>query len=53
MCGPDGEWRAHWRTLGAFLSSIGRTGLIEREQRLRQLLRESGVTYNVYTEGNW
>jgi uncharacterized circularly permuted ATP-grasp superfamily protein/uncharacterized alpha-E superfamily protein len=52
MCGPDGEWRAHWRTLGAFLSSIGRTGLIEREQRLRRLLRESGVTYNVYTEGS-
>ncbi len=50
LCDPGGACRAHWGTLAAFLGAIGSEGLIERERRVRRLLRESGVTYNVYGE---
>ena len=52
MCSVGGECREHWRTLCAYLGRIGREGLVERDRRLRRLLRESGVTYNVYGEGS-
>ncbi len=48
MCGPGGSFRAHWRYLGAALRDLGHEALLQRARQARRLLRENGVTYNVY-----
>lgn len=48
MLTPQGEIRAHWRYLAEAIDSLGIDVLNDRWREARRLLRESGVTYNVY-----
>jgi uncharacterized circularly permuted ATP-grasp superfamily protein/uncharacterized alpha-E superfamily protein len=43
-----GEVRPHWRGLLGSLNELGRAELTRRWAEARQLIRENGVTYNVY-----
>jgi uncharacterized circularly permuted ATP-grasp superfamily protein/uncharacterized alpha-E superfamily protein len=45
---PHGEVRPHWRGLADSVLAIGAAGLASRWQEGRRLIREHGVTYNVY-----
>jgi uncharacterized circularly permuted ATP-grasp superfamily protein/uncharacterized alpha-E superfamily protein len=45
---PSGEPRADWRRLLASLDGLGRDELERRRRDGERLLRENGVTYNVY-----
>ncbi len=51
MQAADGTVRPHWRTLAAGIARLGAEGLDERQESVRTLLREHGVTYNVYADG--
>ena len=51
MMGADGVVRPHWRTLAESIGRLGADGLDERRESVRALLREHGVTYNVYADG--
>ena len=51
MTAADGTVRPHWQTLAAGLARLGVDGLNERRESVRTLLREHGVTYNVYADG--
>jgi len=46
-----GEIRPHWEPLLHGIDSLGPHGLRERRESVRQLLREHGVTYNVFDDG--
>ena len=48
MLGPDGEVRPAWSRLVQSLNEGGAEGLSRRGDHVRHLLRENGVTYNVY-----
>ena len=50
MCGPDGVVRAHWSYLAQALDALGPQELGQRWEEAHRLLRENGVTYNVYDE---
>ncbi|MGB8169995.1 MAG: circularly permuted type 2 ATP-grasp protein [Chthoniobacteraceae bacterium] len=47
----QGSVRPHWAPLVRGLAALGTDGLRERQESARQLLREHGVTYNVYSDG--
>ena len=47
-----GAVRPHWQPLVEGLERLGREGLRERGENVRQLLREHGVTYNVHADGH-
>ena len=51
MRAADGTVRPHWRTLAAGIARLGAAGLDERQESVRTLLREHGVTYNVFADG--
>lgn len=51
MKSSGGAVRAHWSAFVQSVEHLGREGLRERRENARQLLREHGVTYNVYDEG--
>jgi uncharacterized circularly permuted ATP-grasp superfamily protein/uncharacterized alpha-E superfamily protein len=51
MRAPDGTVRPHWRHLTRVLSELGQEELGERCNEARRLLRDNGVTYNVYGDG--
>ena len=58
MLESSGEIRPHWRGLAELLGEVGGKGLAERWQQGRRLIRDNGVTYNVYgdaqtTERPW
>ncbi len=44
----DGQIRPHWRYLASALENIGPDGLRVRWRESRRLLRDNGVTYNIY-----
>ncbi len=44
----DGQVRAPWKTLVTGLNSLGAEEVARRQSDVRRLLRENGVTYNVY-----
>jgi uncharacterized circularly permuted ATP-grasp superfamily protein/uncharacterized alpha-E superfamily protein len=44
----DGRPRAQWSPVLAAFDRLGRTGLKSRWENARRLLREHGVTYNIY-----
>ena len=46
--GPDGRLRPHWQTFADGLDEIGVEEFTHRWQEAQQLIRENGVTYNVY-----
>ncbi len=45
---PDGVVRAHWKSFVQGLDEIGLDEFILRWREAQQLIRENGVTYNVY-----
>ena len=56
--GPDAAPRPHWRPLFAALDDLGRPELDRRWRDAQHLIRDNGVTYNVYadprgTAGPW
>jgi uncharacterized circularly permuted ATP-grasp superfamily protein/uncharacterized alpha-E superfamily protein len=50
MCAPDGEVRPHWAYLARVLAGLNRGELDQRRAEADRLLRENGVTYNVYSD---
>ena len=55
---PNGEVKSEWQTLLQNLAHLGENDLVQRNQDLQRVLRENGVTYNVYeghlaTARNW
>ncbi|HEX3797254.1 MAG TPA: circularly permuted type 2 ATP-grasp protein [Verrucomicrobiae bacterium] len=44
----NGELRPHWKTFAASLDRLGRAELDARWESARRIIREHGVTYNVY-----
>ena len=51
MLGEAGNLRPHWAELARRIERMGADGLRERRESVRALLREHGVTYNVFAEG--
>jgi len=48
MRGPDGDVRPHWRVLDEGLRAFGPGEMWRRWEQARQLIRQHGVTFNVY-----
>lgn len=48
MCTAAGEVRAHWRFMLETLDALGPAGLDERWREARRLIRDNGVTYNLF-----
>ncbi len=48
MCVNDNQIRPHWEYLIQALTTLGQSELERRRQEGRRLLRDNGVTYNVY-----
>lgn len=48
MRGADGALRPHWQYLLEALRKIGPRGINSRWQEARRLVRDNGITYNVY-----
>ncbi len=48
--GADGQPRAHWEYLLRALEGLGAHELSTRRREARRMLREHGVTYNVYDD---
>ena len=46
--GGDGVWRDHWRELATALDELGARELNQRWSQAQRMIRENGVTYNVY-----
>lgn len=50
MCTPSGEVRPHWAYLARVLAGLNQGELDHRRAEASRLLRENGVTYNVYSD---
>ena len=50
LFGATGTARLHWRTLLDHLLDIGPQALDARHREVTRLLRENGVTYNIYAD---
>src|SRR5258708_11627655 len=50
LYGRDGAPRAHWAYLIRSLEALGANEFDQRWREARRLLRENGVTYNVYDD---
>ncbi|MCG6968768.1 MAG: circularly permuted type 2 ATP-grasp protein, partial [Gammaproteobacteria bacterium] len=50
MCEADGQPRAHWDYFARAVQTLGTKELARRQQEALRLLRENGVTYNVYDD---
>jgi len=50
MVAPDGGVRPHWRALLSRLETLGAAEIDRRADRGRRLIRDNGVTYNVYDD---
>jgi uncharacterized circularly permuted ATP-grasp superfamily protein/uncharacterized alpha-E superfamily protein len=48
LISPDGLLRPHWQTFTQGLDEIGLAEFTHRWREAQQLIRENGVTYNVY-----
>ena len=48
MLEASGAPRPHWARLMRGLSGLGAAGMAQRWERARRLIRDNGVTYNVY-----
>ncbi|MEA3277851.1 MAG: circularly permuted type 2 ATP-grasp protein [Pseudomonadota bacterium] len=48
MRDPAGELRSHWQYLLGAVHALGPRGIEERRREARRLIRDNGVTYNVY-----
>ena len=47
---PDGNTKPEWDYLLSSLNNLGSTALSERQDKARRILRDDGVTYNIYDE---
>ena len=45
---PDGAIKPEWDYLLSSLNNLGSTALKERQDKARRILRDDGVTYNIY-----
>jgi uncharacterized circularly permuted ATP-grasp superfamily protein/uncharacterized alpha-E superfamily protein len=52
MCESGGNPRAHWDYFARAMQTLGPKELARRQQEALRLLRENGVTYNVYDDQN-
>ena len=50
MVQADGQLRPHWRIFGSFLSQCTSQDLHSRLEAVQHLLRDHGVTYNIYDD---
>lgn len=50
MLGPGGQIRPHWQRFAGHIARIGREEMLRREAHLGRIIRENGVTYNVYSQ---
>lgn len=50
MCTTPGDVRPHWDYLIHALEKLGASELLRRQLEAQRLLRENGVTYNVYDD---
>jgi uncharacterized circularly permuted ATP-grasp superfamily protein/uncharacterized alpha-E superfamily protein len=50
MKAPDGRIRPAWQKLAETLGGAPAPELARREENLRRLIQENGITYNVYSE---
>ena len=48
MLEPDGSLRAHWRPFVSIMDDLGREEILARSDQARRIIRENGVTHNVY-----
>ena len=48
MRGPDGAVRPHWHVLDRALNAFGPGEMWRRWEQARQLIRQHGVSFNVY-----
>mgnify|MGYP000402756167 CR=1 FL=1 len=48
MYAGQGEMLPHWQALTQELDQLGREGLERRHMEAQRLLRENGVTFNIY-----
>jgi uncharacterized circularly permuted ATP-grasp superfamily protein/uncharacterized alpha-E superfamily protein len=48
---PDGKIKPEWNYLLNSLNNLGANALNERQAKARRILRDDGVTYNIYDEG--
>ena len=48
LLGEDGNLRPHWKTFFESFGQLGSEELVHRRQELLHLLKENGVTYNIY-----
>ncbi|HEY4151449.1 MAG TPA: circularly permuted type 2 ATP-grasp protein [Chitinophagaceae bacterium] len=48
LLGQDGQLRPHWQTFFQSFGKLGMTEVLNRNQDVLRLLKENGVTYNIY-----
>jgi uncharacterized circularly permuted ATP-grasp superfamily protein/uncharacterized alpha-E superfamily protein len=48
MLEPDGSLRPHWRPFVNVMDDMGREEILARSNQARRMVRENGVTHNVY-----
>jgi uncharacterized circularly permuted ATP-grasp superfamily protein/uncharacterized alpha-E superfamily protein len=52
MLEPDGALRPHWRPFVSMMDDMGAAQVLSRWEQARRLIRENGITHNVYGEAN-
>ncbi len=52
LVGEDGNIKPHWETLFKTFSNLGDEEMINRNSDTLRLLKENGVTYNIYGDPN-
>src|SRR5688500_5062240 len=52
MVEADGSLRPHWREFVSMLDDLGRPELMRRWEQARRLIRENGITHNIYGDPN-
>ncbi|MDP9175570.1 MAG: circularly permuted type 2 ATP-grasp protein [Planctomycetota bacterium] len=52
MLEPDGALRSQWRMLVSILDDLGPQEVVRRWGEARRLIRENGITHNVYGDPN-
>lgn len=52
MVEADGSLRPHWRMFVSMLDDLGRDEITRRWEQARRIIRENGITHNVYGDPN-
>ena len=50
LLGVDGNLQPHWHTFFESLKSLGQSEIEDRSIDILRLLKENGVTYNIYDD---